>query len=181
MLVYGRSARQRDGSVHSYFASEDKDISSDGQILTLKTCSSLSQTPLIWEISIGITGWPSELKHLLPWTSVCTWSHHHFCSTVWHSWESPRGVGLPSSIAKAEKQLDSSQKARTALYMDLQLPITPLMDLTRTEGSPHPEPSPACVETRTCAATSFPNMQSDTAGIYPLAWKFGSTSGSLQT
>ena len=48
------------------------------------------------------------------------------------------GINLPRLIAKAEKQLDSSQKARTALYIDLQLPIIPLMDLTITQGSPHP-------------------------------------------
>ena len=52
--------------------------------------------------------------------------------------EPQRGrINLPRLIAKAEKQLDSSQKARTASYIDLQLPIIPLTDLTRTQGSPH--------------------------------------------
>lgn len=48
------------------------------------------------------------------------------------------GINLPRLITKAEKQLDSSQKASLALYIDLQLPIIPLKGLTRTQGSPHP-------------------------------------------
>lgn len=63
-----------------------------------------------------------------------TWSHHH-CSMLWHSWKNHRAVGLSSPIAMAEKQLDSSQKVRTALYIGRQLPIIPLRDLTRTQDS----------------------------------------------
>jgi len=134
MLVYGHSARQRDGSVYSNVASQDQDIFPEQQVLALKTWASL---PHIWQISAGIRRWPSGLQRLFPGTSVCTWSHH-FCSTLWHTWQRHRGVGLPSPIAKAEKQLDLPQKARTPLDIDLQLPIIPLTDLTRTQGSPHP-------------------------------------------
>lgn len=144
MLVYGRSARQRDGSVYSNAASQDQDIFSEGQILALKTCASLPQTPLIWQMSTGITRWPSALQRLFLGTSFCTWSHH-LGSTLWHSWKSHGGVGFPSPIAKAEKQLDSSQKARAALHIDLQLPIIPLTDLTRTQGSPHHPAASSCM------------------------------------